>query len=742
MKESIKYLTIFFAIVVLSGLNAPAGRREKFNNDWVFVKDTCDFTKSIPIHLPHDWSILEKFDSNSEAGNDGGYLPTGKGYYKKSFNIPEEELGKIHRLYFEGVYMNSEVWVNGKNAGGWPYGYSSFWIDLSPYLKEGENEIIVKVDNSNQKNSRWYSGSGIYRNVWMVTTPEKYIDDWSIEVIQQGDNSVLLKADVMEKGKKVSEISLIHKIDNPRYWSPEDPFLYSTEINYGEDTVPVKFGLRTIEYSPDGLKLNGEIIKLNGACLHHDNGILGAAAFDAAEYRKAKLMKDAGFNAVRTSHNPPSEAFLNACDELGLLVIDEAFDGWKDAKNPYDYSILIDDWWEKDLTAMVKRDRNHPSVFCWSIGNEIIERKSFQAVERAHKMANLVRELDSENRPVTSALAAWDSDWEIYDPLAAQHDIVGYNYMMHKAEDDHERVPSRVMMQTESYPRDVWENYDRTKTHDYIIGDFVWTGLDYIGESGIGRWYYEGEVPGEHYERALYPWHAAYCGDVDLTGLRKPVNLYRSLLWNQEDSIHIAVKEPDGYKGIIRETLWGTSPTFQSWNWEGWEGNPIDVEVYSLSSPVSLYLNGELIEEKETKNGKAVFNLPYSPGKLTAISKDFSTSLKTAGSPSEIRIKSDKNILDADNEDLAFIIIEVVDKEGNVVPNVSVPLNIRVEGNAILQALGNADIKDEDPYYDNTHSTWNGRAMGVVRAGGKAGKAKIKVSSSNLPSNEITLTIK
>lgn len=743
MKPGTRFYHLIISFIILGNLAAVGNSRKvKFNNDWLFAKDTCDFSKAEPVNLPHDWSILEKFDKTAESGNDGGYLPTGKGYYKKNLNLSVSDLNKIHRLYFEGVYMNSKVWVNGEMAGGWPYGYTSFWVNITPFLKEGNNEIIVEVDNSRQKNCRWYSGSGIYRNVWMVTTPEEYIDDRSVEIITENDGDVRIKADIIKDGEKKTDITKKIKIDNPLLWSPDEPNLYSATIEYGEDTIPVRFGFRDIEYSSEkGLLLNGKSIKLNGACLHHDNGILGAAAFDDAEYRKAQLMKNAGFNAVRTSHNPPSETFLNACDEIGLLVIDEAFDGWKEAKTPFDYSILIDEWWDKDLSSMVERDKNHPSVFCWSIGNEIIERKSPEAVERANKMANYIRNLDPQKRPVTQALAAWDSDWEIYDPLAAQHDIVGYNYMMHKAESDHFRVPERVMMQTESYPRDVWQNYERTKSNKYIIGDFVWTGLDYIGESGIGRWYYEGDVPGEHYERPLYPWHGAYCGDVDLTGLRKPVNLYRSMLWNKEDTINIAVKEPNGYKGSVKETLWGTWPTFQSWNWEGWEGKPIEVEVYSFESPVSLYLNDEFIETKDVKNGVANFTIPYEPGNLKAVAKDKKTIIKTGGKPATIKLTPDSNVLQSNGEALSFITIEIVDNEGNIIPNISLPLKLEIEGDATLQALGNADIKDEDPYYDNLHSTWNGRALAIIRAGNKPGSTKVTVSSPTLPSNEIILKI-
>ena len=501
----------------------------------------------------------------------------------------------------------------------------------------------------------------------------------------------------------------------------------------------VSYGIRTIDYDVErGLLLNGKPIKLNGACLHHDNGILGAAAYDEAEYRKARLMKEAGFNAVRTSHNPPSEAFLKACDEVGLLVIDEAFDGWREHKNEnvYDYSTLFDAWWQRDVDAMVCRDRLHPSIFCWSIGNEVIERKKIEVVKTAHLLATRIRELDPQHRPVTSALAAWDRDWDIYDPLAAEHDIVGYNYLIFKAEGDHERVPSRMMMQTESYPRDAWSNYRMTMDHSYIFGDFVWTGLDYLGESGIGRYYYEGEVPGESWERPLYPWHAAYCGDVDLTGKRKPVSYYRSLLWNGGKT-YMAVREPDGYHGKVKTSMWSTWPTTDSWNWPGWEGKPIEVEVYTREPKVSLYLNDQLIGEQATAEMKATFSLPYQAGTLRAVAGDERCEIQTAGKPAAIRLTADKTALSSAG--LVFVIVEIVDAEGRVVPTANDQLTFAVKGNATLLAAGNADIKDEDPYFDNSHHVWQGRALAVLRYTGKQGKAALTVTAKGLPTARLVL---
>ena len=734
-------LTLFCLMALTLFANGRGiNRKQLINNDWQFCLNDSDFTKAEAVTLPHDWSILQRFDSKAAAGNDGAYLPTGRGWYRKVLTLGKEYQSKHLRLYFEGVYMNSHVYINGQLAGGWPYGYSSFWVDATPYINIGRNEIVVSVDNTQQKNCRWYSGSGIYRNVWLVTTPQTYIDDWSVSVTTPDTHTVEIKADVIDADGKRTPLQRTIHVDQPRLWSPADPYLYQTELTAGEDHLIVSYGIRTIEYDAEqGLRLNGQPLKLNGACLHHDNGILGAAAYDAAEYRKARLMKEAGFNAVRTSHNPPSEAFLRACDELGLLVIDEAFDGWREEKNTHDYHELIDEWWQRDLGAMIRRDRCHPSIFCWSIGNEVIERKKIEVVKTAHQMVQLIRQLDAQQRPVTSALAAWDNDWDIYDPLAAEHDIVGYNYMMHKAESDHERVPSRVMMQTESFPRDAWQNYERTMKHPYIIGDFVWTGLDYLGESGIGRWYYEGDPAGEHWERPLYPWHAAYCGDVDLTGLRKPISHYRSLLWHGNEPLYMAVQEPDGWQGQVKTTLWGTWPTFESWNWPGWEVKDITVEVYSRDPSVRLFLNDRLIGEQPTKEMKATFTLPYAPGTLRAEAGNAKTSLSTAGAPAALRLTADRTQLKADGQDLSFITVEVVDAEGRLVPVADNSLTFKVEGAGTLMAAGNGDIKDEDPYFDATHHAWKGRALCVIRSSQKPGKIRLTVSSPSLPQAVLTV---
>ena len=788
-------------ILTVPSVYAVSDKRILLDADWCFTNEAneawnqSDFNDKgwQQISLPHDWSVLSDFNSNEPSGNDGGYLPTGKGWYRKVIDVPADMVGKPCDLYFEGAYMDSEVYCNGHKVGGHPYGYTSFRCDVGPYLKPGKNVIAVCVDNSQQKNSRWYSGSGLYRHVWLEPHQEVYVKPWSLQITtpvvnknrgvvrvnytliysegsdkaksipvelkitdKKGYSQSVKDTVIIQPGEKVKYCSREITVKNPELWSVDNPALYtaSVSVSLGDHTTETeseKFGFRTIEYSADeGFKLNGENVLISGACVHHDNGILGAASYDDAEIRKVKLLKDAGFNAVRTSHNPPAPVFLAACDSLGLMVIDEAFDGWKAAKNPYDYSILYDQWWDKDVRAMVERDRNHPSIICWSIGNEIIERKSPDAVRMAGELASKCRELD-QTRPVTSAFAAWDPDWEIYDPLASRHDIVGYNYMIHKAESDHERVPSRVMWQTESYPRDAFSNWKMVADHPYVIGDFVWTGIDYIGESGIGRYYYDGDPEGEHWERPLRPWHNSYCGDIDIIGQRKPISYYRQMLFRGEPMLYMAVREPYGYNGKIRETLWGTYPTEESWNWPGHEGEPIEVEVISTYPTVQLFKDGILVGSK--KNGidnefKSVFKLPYQPGKITAVALDANGNkveekeLITSDKPFAIRLKADRESIGSSAQSLAYVTAEIVDKKGNVVSDAKVPLKFEISGDGVILATGSGNPKDPKGYSHKERLTDKGRALAVVKSTGKKtskGGINLKVSSPGLKFGDITL---
>lgn len=795
MKKEIKKRVLIIMLMMGFGCLLPAvmyaaglPRKTRIDSSWKFFlgdelaasKSDYNDSKWRIVNLPHDWSIEHSISEKVPAGNDGGYRVAGIAWYRKELMVPASLKGEKVYLYFEGVYMNSSIYVNGQLIGGHPYGYTSFFCDATSAIIPGKKNVVaVRVDNSQQKNCRWYSGSGIYRHVWLIHTPKVHIENWGVAVhtpqVSASQATVQVKtmlnnetsvdkevkvtvkvADAEDavstviipaRGKK--EVIQKLKVSHPKLWDINAPNLYDAHISILDndkiiDTYSQSFGIRTIHYSVKGFFLNGRKLELNGGCVHHDNGILGAAAFDRAEFRKVQMMKSAGFNALRTSHNLPSEAFLEACDRLGMLVIDEAFDGWRESKTPHDYATLFDKYWLQDIEGMVLRDLNHPSIIAWSIGNEVIERKKIEVVATAHKLASKIREYD--NRPITSALAAWDSDWDIYDPLAAELDITGYNYMIHKHAEDHQRVPDRVMWQTESYAKDTYRNWSLVHDFDYIIGDFIWTGIDYLGESGIGRWWYDGDVPGEHYERSLYPWHAAYCGDIDLTGWRKPISHYRNLLYNDTEKLYMAVREPDGYYGKIRTGLWTAYPTWESWNWPGYEGKDIEVEVYSKYPIVRLYLDDKLVGEKgigrETEM-KAVFSLPFKPGTLkvegveNGVVKD-TKMLSSASEPVAIRTKVENREMKADGADLSFVQIEIVDREGRVCPNASVELEAIVTGSGELAALGNADIKDPDTYVDQIHKTWKGRALAVVRSTKKAGKVKLTIKSKGLkPSAEI-----
>ena len=738
---------VAFALALCASAGAIAQTQTLFDDGWQFTREG----KTVTVNLPHDWDIYEAPNPATGAtGTGGGWYPGGKGEYRKTFKTPDADVVK---LYFEGVYQKAEVFVNGQKAGQHAYGYTPFTVDITPYLNKASNlnEVVVKVNNSEQPNCRWYSGSGIYRHVWLQTKRKQYIDEWSVSVATPDIHTVNIKAEVVMADGSRKPIEKTLHVEQPHLWSPDDPYLYTTTIEAEGDVLPVTYGIRTIEYSAEkGFVLNGKPILINGACVHHDDGVLGAMAFDAAEIRKVKLMKEAGFNLIRTSHNPTTRAFLDACDSLGMLVIDEAFDGWRTQKTPYDYSTLIDSCYRADIQAMVKRDRNHPSVICWSIGNEVIERKDIRVITTARQLKQAILEED-QTRPVTEALCSWDSDWEIYDPHAEVLDVVGYNYMIHKHASDHQRDPRRVMWQTESFPRDAFKNWALTHDHPYIVGDIVWTGLDYLGESGIGRYYYEGERPGEHYVDGGQPdWHGAYCGDVDITGWRKPISHYREMLWNSNISpltanssplLYMAVREPDDYQGKIKETAWSVWPTWESWNWIGWEGKPVEVEVYTKAPEVKLYLNDKLVDRKTVNREtafKAVFQVPYEAGTLRAEAGGKSVTLTTAGAPARLRLTPDRRVITADGQDLAYVTIEVVDSNGNVCPDAAIPCEAIVKGQGSLLAFASADLKDREAYTSPKVTTWKGRALLVVRSTQKNGRAQVSIKSS-LPTASLTI---
>ena len=770
MKKILITMMLIIAIVTASAQT----KKQLFDFGWQFTHNG----KTQTVDLPHDWDIFEGPNSGKGAtGTGGGWFEAGKGEYRKTFKTPGDELVKLH---FEGVYQKAEVFVNGVKAGQHHYGYTPFTVDVTKYLnkdKKQTNEVVVKVDNSEQPNCRWYSGSGIYRHVWLetmpalhiaengifVTTPEVGADKATVkvEVMVQNESTIDQQALVEVEGQqqevslKAGEskaVSFTYTINNPKLWSPDSPYLYTASVELKNNSFnslnswsKIKYGIRSFSFDAEnGFVLNGKKVLINGACVHHDDGVLGARAFDDAEIRKVRQMKEAGFNLIRTSHNPTTRAFLDACDSIGMLVIDEAFDGWRTQKNPYDYSTVIDSCFRQDIHAMVLRDRNHPSIISWSIGNEVIERKDIRVVYTARQMKKAIHELDT-TRPVTEALCAWDRDWEIYDPHAEVLDVVGYNYMIFKHASDHERDPKRVIWQTESYPRDAFRNWAVSYDFPYVVGDIVWTGLDYLGESGIGRNYYKGEREGESWIEGGQPeWHGAPCGDVDITGWRKPISHYREMLWNKDVPLYMAVREPNGYHGDIKTTMWSVWPTWESWTWTGWEEKPVEVEVYTHQPEVKLYLDDQLIGTKQVSREtefKAVFPVPYKAGTLRAEAGGKSVILKTAGEPARLRLTPDRTVMSADGQSLIFVTVEVLDNQGTPVPEAAIDCEATVKGAGKLLAFASADLKDTEPYTSPCVKTWKGRALLVVRSTQKKGSVNVSIKSA-LPTASLTLKSK
>ena len=786
------------------------------------------------VELPHDWSIEGRPSKDNPTGSEGGYFPAGAGWYRKTFSAPPEWRGKRVSVEFDGVYRDATVYLNGKKLGNQPYGYTSFSFDVMPDLDfSGLNVLAVRVDNSAQPNSRWYSGSGIYRHVRVVVTDPVHVAHWGVLVsttsasTESGSLSVRTRVEnestatarvtvetqILDRGGKpvghaqsavetapgsgteaIQEIA----VSKPALWSPEAPALYRAVTRLRKDgkaidEVVTIFGIRTLAWSAEkGLLLNGKAIKLAGGCVHHDNGPLGAAAFDRAEERRVELLKAAGYNAVRTSHNPPSPAFLDACDRLGLLVLDEAFDTWKANKVKYDYGRNFDEWWQRDISAMVLRDRNHPSVVLWSIGNEIPEVLVERGPAIAKRLADQVRSLDS-SRPLTQAVPTSTSG-PFPDAVLAVLDIAGYNYnLARNYANDHRRVPSRLMMTTESFPAAAFEQWQVAKDNSFILGDFVWTAMDYLGESGIGAWAYGtpqqasqagmmmtgmqgmadkmflamangvdmkammaqagGNQGGQSPMSFLapgYPWHAAQCGDLDLTGHRKPQSYYRDILWNGGDRVYATVRlpEPEGKK--IVAVAWAVYPTLPSWTWPTQEGKELQVEVYSGVEKVRLYLNDKLIGEKATGRSeefKALFTVPYAPGTLKAVGMRGDRAvaesvLTTAGNPARLRLTADRTTLQAGGQDLSFVTVEAIDAEGRFQPNADQEVQFAITGPGAIAAVGNADGKDESPYQGDRRKLFQGRALVVVRTQGQSGAIQLTAKTAGLAGNVLRLDAK
>jgi beta-galactosidase len=797
---------MFLGMILLQCFTASAqnSRSVLFDDNWLFKKDSLIDAESLSyndlgwraLNLPHDWSIedlpnqsdsvIGPFTTKSIGATATGYTVGAVGWYRKHFTINNIANKKI-TIYFDGVYMNSDVWVNGHHLGNHPYGYTPFYYDLTPYFKQNEENVLAVRVRNEGKNSRWYSGSGIYRHVWLTTTNPVHVTQWGVyittPVVSETDATITVQTTITHEKQSMQLFRLRTKvldarnklvattennismsqspniptpqtlqISHPHLWSPESPYLYHavTDVLQGEkiiDHVVTTFGIRSINITADkGFLLNGKSIELRGGCMHHDDGPLGSATIDRAEERRVELLKKFGYNAVRTSHNPPSMQFLDACDRLGIIVIDEAFDCWERNKNPQDYSLYFDTSWQRDIDAMVLRDRNHPSVVFWSIGNEINERADSSGLRIEKSLRDEVKHLDS-SRPVTEAICFfWDHPKYKWDTTAVAYallDVGGYNYQMKEYEKDHAKYPQRVMMGTESFPIEAFENWQQVKQHTYVIGDFVWTAMDYLGETGIGHTSLDSNA------RFVmeYPWFNAWCGDIDLIGGKKPQSYYRDIVWNSsklEMLVHSPV--PEGHKEAI--SFWGWPDESPAYTFPGAEGKPLQVHVYTRYDTVRLVLNGRTIGKQSASAQTkltATFNINYEPGELKAIGLKNgkavdSVILKTAGKPAGIHLVADRMNIHADRNDLAYVTAEVIDVNGQVAPDAELLLHFSISGNGEIIASGNANPSGVASMQQPQHKTFNGKCLVIVRPDSKAGKITLTAVAEGLTPAKVIIT--
>lgn len=801
MKQKVKLFILL--MLSISSAYAQVRSRNNFNKDWKFFLGDQPSAKQIAFNdvkwrkltLPHDWSIEGKFDEKNPAKPEGGGLPTGIGWYRKTFTAPSDFRSKNISIHFDGVYKNSEVWLNGHFLGKRPFGYISFAYELNKYLRPGKNVIAVKVDNSAQPDSRWYSGSGIYRNVWLSITSKLAIAEWgtfvNASVKNEGksafvnintviNNRTLInqKAFLLNKiydhnGKLVAKSRLYPikidttgadlytdlTIENPILWSTTNPKQYQlvSEIIQNDKVIDQQknyFGVRYFDFdAKKGFSLNGKPTKILGVCLHHDLGALGAAINVRAMERQLEILKEMGCNAIRTAHNPPAPEFLDLCDKMGFLVMDEAFDMWRKKKNSKDYHLEFPEWHQRDLEAMVKRDRNHPSIILWSIGNEIREQFDSTGVALTKELVRIVKNLD-QSRPVISALTETDAKKNfIYQANAL--DIYGLNYNHKLYKDFPEKYPNQKFLATETtsalatrgyydtadsirrWPKDgrtkftegnkdwaasaydnvsaYWgstheETWKAAKKYDHVSGLFVWTGFDYLGEP----------LP--------YPWPArsSYFGIVDLAGFPKDAYYMYQSEWTNKPVLHV----------------------FPHWNWE--QGKNVEVwAYYNNADEVELFLNGKSLgkRSKEGDELHVMWKVDFTPGTLTAVSRKngktvLTKTIKTAGAPAKIELVADRKQIKADGKDLSYVTVKIVDKEGNVVPNADHLVNFKIEGNGSIAGVDNGFQASLEPFKANYRKAYHGLCLAIVQSTENAGTIKLTASSKGLAGSTVVITVK
>jgi beta-galactosidase len=815
-----KLFLLVFTFILIIKANAQENNRAGFNSDWKFyLGDDSNAKKTFyndvawrSLSLPHDWSIEGKFDQNNPSGVGGGALPGGVGWYRKSFMVPLTSKDKNIFIDFDGVYRLSKVWINGHYLGERPNGYISFRYDLTSYLKFGyeKNEIAVRVDNSQQPNSRWYSGSGIYRNVWLVTTGKIFVDNWGtcITTPQVDDQSATIVIDAKinnttnatatvsiktlvydSSGKLItaplgnlninaaSANQFLQKISivDPNLWSIDRPYLYKAVtqvISDGNvvDEYTTNFGIRYFHFDADkGFFLNGKHVEIQGVCDHQDLGALGSAVNTRAIQRQLEILKGMGCNAIRTSHNPPAPELLDLCDKMGFIVMDEAFDMWKRPKTKYDYHLYWDQWHVQDLSDQILRDRNHPSVFIWSVGNEIPEQSAYvwnPSDPKSHvkdstgktivkELVSIVRSLDS-TRPVTTANDHVDTSNLLLQTGVL--DLICFNYRQLQWPLAQQRWGKKSFIATEAasafetrgvyympsdsirllpkmqgfidktkdlYPDLTASSYDNFaawwgSTHEqslkillkypFMAGLFIWSGFDYIGEPTPFQW----------------PARSSYFGVIDLAGFPKDAYYLYQSLWTDKPMLHI----------------------LPHWNWK--TGDTVDVwAYYNNADEVELFLNGKSLGIKKKLNDDlhVMWRIPYEPGTLKAVSRKdgsivLTDSVRTAGAPAKIILSADRSTINADGNDLSYVTVKIVDAKGNLVPNASNDVQFRIVGEASIAGVDNGSETSMESFKANHRKAFNGLCLAIVQSKNKPSAIQFSATSLGLQPATLVITSK
>ena len=783
-----------------------------FNQAWTFCR-VGEETVKCEVMIPHDAMISEKRTEDSAGGINTGWFEGYDYIYEKEFEIPDEYEKQEISFEFEGVYHNAEVYLNGEKAAYRPYGYTNFYIDADPYLKYGEkNQIRVIAHNADQPNSRWYSGAGIYRPVWMYVRPKQHIlrneirvrtlsvepavieaevntnapGKVKLEVIADAGSDVIIAAEIHTDGKLTKQF----EIPDAKLWSVNTPNLYQLRVTFvaeqenGQnkcmetDQEEVIFGIRTLKWDKEtGITINGERVILRGACIHHDNGVLGACCYPDAEARKIRILKENGYNAIRSAHNPCSKALLEACDRQGMLVMDEFVDVWYIHKTEYDYVNYFKEWWKQDLKDMVEKDFNHPSVILYSIGNEVSETAQKKGIHLTKTMTEYLHRLD-DSRPVSCGIniffnflssigfgvysdkkAKKEAEQaektkgkkkkkavgsQFFNDLAglmgsgfmktgatfygcdvktrgtfANMDIAGYNYGIKRYQHDLKKYPERLILGSETFCDDAYTFLEMAKKNPRIVGDFVWAGMDYLGEVGVGSWEYRDYAPEFNHGPG---WITAGSGRIDLTGKPLAEAGYTKTAFELTNRPVIAVRPVNHTGEKHSPSAWKMTNAIESWSWEGCEGKVAEVEVYARAARVDLFLNGKKVGSNTLKNScDTRFKVEYQPGMLETVvynqkGKEISrNTLYTAGKETELRAIAEEQSVQKDH--LAFIRLQYTDKNGTVKPLKRGILKVSVKGGKLL-GLGNACPYNEIGYCTNETDTYWGEALAVVQADG------------------------